>query len=229
MRTRSQGPVTNEDLYVDEPEIALPLSRGGDGQPRSKRKEGKSLSVDVEEASTRTSFEAPFPARESNVEARRLNNSTDKPASLDDKSSPRTSLEKTTHLNAMGSAAHELRKRRLRSPWTCSSLTLFISTLAFILALTVIHSFTTRQLDPKGCAMSYMRPSFAKFSDFDTEHTRFASKYSLYLYREGGIDDDTRVNYGGPDRVLETKLTRILGERYPGPIHTWERRELQAS
>jgi len=30
-----------------------------------------------------------------------------------------------------------------------------------------------------------MRPSFAKLSDFDTEHTRFASKYSVYLYREG--------------------------------------------
>lgn len=39
-----------------------------------------------------------------------------------------------------------------------------------------------------------MRPAFAKFSDFDTEHTRFASKYSLYLYREGGIDEDTMVS-----------------------------------
>lgn len=41
--------------------------------------------------------------------------------------------------------------------------------------------------------MSYMRAAFAKFDDFDTEHTRFATKYSLYLYREGGIDEDTRV------------------------------------
>ena len=41
--------------------------------------------------------------------------------------------------------------------------------------------------------MSYMRPAFARFSDFDTEHTRFASKYSLYMYREGGVDEDTRV------------------------------------
>jgi pimeloyl-ACP methyl ester carboxylesterase len=38
-----------------------------------------------------------------------------------------------------------------------------------------------------------MRPAFTRFSDFDTEHTRFASKYSLYLYREGGVDEDTRV------------------------------------
>jgi glycosylphosphatidylinositol deacylase len=41
--------------------------------------------------------------------------------------------------------------------------------------------------------MSYMRPSFAKLTDFDTEHTRFASKYSIYLYREGLIDEDTKV------------------------------------
>ena len=38
-----------------------------------------------------------------------------------------------------------------------------------------------------------MYPGFAKLSDFDTEHTRFASKYSVYLYREGYIDDDTMV------------------------------------
>lgn len=43
--------------------------------------------------------------------------------------------------------------------------------------------------------MSYMRPSFAKLKDFDTEHTRFASKYSVYLYREEMVDEDTKV-YG---------------------------------
>ncbi|KAL2024000.1 hypothetical protein VTK56DRAFT_235 [Thermocarpiscus australiensis] len=41
--------------------------------------------------------------------------------------------------------------------------------------------------------MSYMRPSYAKLNEFDTEHTRLASKYSLYLYREQGIDHDTKV------------------------------------
>jgi len=41
--------------------------------------------------------------------------------------------------------------------------------------------------------MSYMRPSFVKFNDFDTEYTRLATKYSLYLYREGGIDEDPKV------------------------------------
>ena len=82
---------------------------------------------------------------------------------------------------------------RLRSPWRCSLLTLATSISAIVLLLTIIHSFLNRQQDPKGCQMSYMMPSFARFSDFDTEYTRFASKYSLYLYREGGVDEDTRV------------------------------------
>lgn len=88
------------------------------------------------------------------------------------------------------------RRAQLRSPWSCSLLTLTTSALSIILLVTIVQSFLTRQLDPKGCHMSYMRAAFARFSDFDTEHTRFASKYSLYLYREGGIDEDTRVSQG---------------------------------
>ncbi|RYP37245.1 hypothetical protein DL767_003064 [Monosporascus sp. MG133] len=33
-----------------------------------------------------------------------------------------------------------------------------------------------------------------EFNDFDTEHTRFASKYSLYLYREDGISYDGKIS-----------------------------------
>ncbi|KAK4632114.1 GPI inositol-deacylase [Fulvia fulva] len=82
---------------------------------------------------------------------------------------------------------------RLPSPWRCSFLTLATSMAALLLLFTIVHSFLNRQQDPKGCAMSYMMPRFNHFADFDTEHTRFASKYSLYLYREGGVDDDVRV------------------------------------
>lgn len=84
-------------------------------------------------------------------------------------------------------------RARLRSPWSCSPATLSCTAIALLLLFVIVQSFLSRQLDPKGCAMSYMRAAFAKFNDFDTEHTRFASKYSLYLYREGGIDEDTRV------------------------------------
>ena len=72
-------------------------------------------------------------------------------------------------------------------------LTFLTTIFAGVLALVIARSYLTRQLDPKGAAMSYMRPAFAKFSEFDTEHSRFASKYSLYLYREMGIDEDTKV------------------------------------
>lgn len=96
------------------------------------------------------------------------------------------------------------RRARLRSPWSCSLLTLFTTALAAITLAAILHSFSTRQLDSKGCRMSYMRPSFAKLTDFDTEHTRFASKYSVYLYREGMVDEDTKVcvdpsKHGGPE------------------------------
>jgi glycosylphosphatidylinositol deacylase len=85
------------------------------------------------------------------------------------------------------------RRPRLRNPWAFTPLTLVTTLIALITLGSIVHSFTTRQLDNKGCRMSYMRPSFAKLSDFDTEHTRFASKYSVYLYREGMVDEDTKV------------------------------------
>lgn len=41
-----------------------------------------------------------------------------------------------------------------------------------------------------------MSPSFLHMVGFDTEHTRFASKYNLYLYREAGVDPYTHENLG---------------------------------
>jgi hypothetical protein len=93
----------------------------------------------------------------------------------------------------MPESRQNVRRSRLRSPWSCSVLTLVTTSLATLCLIAIIHSFLNRQLDTKGCRMSYMRPSFAKLSDFDTEHTRFASKYSVYLYREGMVDEDTKV------------------------------------
>lgn len=98
------------------------------------------------------------------------------------------------------------RRARVRNPWRCSWLTLATTALSILLFFSIVHSMTTRQLDPKGCKNCRMRPAYAKLSDFDTEHTRFASKYSLYLYREGGIDDDTMVSVTG--QVADSRLTR---------------------
>ena len=85
------------------------------------------------------------------------------------------------------------RRSRIRTPWACSWLTVGATVAAVILLLSIIHSFVTRQLDPKGCDMYWSRAMFIKFVDFDTEHTRFASKYSLHIYREGGFDEDPTV------------------------------------
>jgi len=86
------------------------------------------------------------------------------------------------------------RRSRIRSPWSASLLTICVTALSLLLGYTIVNSFLSRQLDPKGCEMCRMAPSYARIHDFDTEHTRLASKYSLYLYREWGIDQDTHLN-----------------------------------
>ena len=85
------------------------------------------------------------------------------------------------------------RRSGVRSPWVCSLLTIGVTALSALVLLFIVRAFLTRQLDPKGCDMCWSRPIYIKFSDFDTEHTRFASKYNLYLYREGGFDEDPKV------------------------------------
>ena len=113
-----------------------------------------------------------------------------RPAELDIISVP---SKEAIEVDKMPDSRQNARRPRLRSPWSCSPLTLVTTLLGMLSLASIIHSFVSRQLDTKGCRMSYMRPSFAKLSDFDTEHTRFASKYSVYLYREGMVDEDTKV------------------------------------
>ena len=85
------------------------------------------------------------------------------------------------------------RRPRARSPWACSFLTIGATALSAVFLLFIVHAFLTRQLDPKGCDMCWSRSIYIKFSDFDTEHTRFASKYNLYLHREVPFDEDPKV------------------------------------
>jgi GPI inositol-deacylase len=85
------------------------------------------------------------------------------------------------------------RKLWARSPWRLTWRTFLSAVAGMALLVTILTSSLTRQLDAKGCRMSYMSPRYIHMSDFDTEHTRFASKYSLYLYREGGISDTDTV------------------------------------
>ncbi|KAF2401642.1 GPI inositol-deacylase-like protein [Trichodelitschia bisporula] len=85
------------------------------------------------------------------------------------------------------------RRARWLNPWSCSWLSVATLVTAATLMLAIMQSFTTRQRDPIGTGMSYMASGYVPFPEFDTEHTRFATKYSLHLYREMGIDEDYRV------------------------------------
>lgn len=86
------------------------------------------------------------------------------------------------------------RRTGLQSPWSCSLLTLSATLLSLILLYSIVRSFITRQVDSKGCGMCYTREIiYFEFADFDTEHTRFATKYSLHIIREEGFDEDPKV------------------------------------
>ncbi|KAJ2781159.1 GPI inositol deacylase [Coemansia interrupta] len=65
-------------------------------------------------------------------------------------------------------------------------LLLLLFTLAF--SLLTARSYFTAQPDAPSCVMSYSRPRFVELVHFDANWTRFATKYKLYLYREGGYD-----------------------------------------
>ncbi|KAI9778963.1 MAG: GPI inositol deacylase [Geoglossum umbratile] len=90
------------------------------------------------------------------------------------------------------------RRPRPRSPWLCSLATFLTFSTSAVILFTIVRSFLVRHLDVKGCRMPRMHPAYAELVDFDTEHTRFATKYSLYLYREVGIDDDDLKVNGVP-------------------------------
>ncbi|KIX04217.1 uncharacterized protein Z518_07771 [Rhinocladiella mackenziei CBS 650.93] len=95
-----------------------------------------------------------------------------------------------------GADVRGLRKVRAQSPWTWRPLTLITTALALLSLSLIVRSSLKLQVDPEGCVMSMMTPTYIKLSGFDTEHSRFATKYSLYLYREEGVDEYTRDNIG---------------------------------
>lgn len=104
------------------------------------------------------------------------------------------------------------RPARLQTPWSISLLTLSATILAVVLLFSIIHSFLSRQVDSKGCDMCYTREIiYFEFRDFDTEHTRFATKYSLHLIREEGFDEDPKVSL---IRILISKLTLLRSRAF---------------
>ncbi|KKY23138.1 putative gpi inositol-deacylase [Diplodia seriata] len=195
MRRRSSGSATDEDddssAIPDAPAPPAPASRSPE--------HGDKRLDDLTTYTPRTSTEGI-------AKERRRNNETVARASLTksrvwseahtapvpERDLQRKMLDKDIIPDDMNEG-YARRRSRWRNPWSISTLTFVVTAAAFVVLFGIVQSFFTRQLDPKGCDMSRMWAAFVKYEDFDTEHTRFASKYSLYMYREGGIDEDTRV------------------------------------
>lgn len=67
----------------------------------------------------------------------------------------------------------------------------------FLISLTgLIHTKKLIGPDEASCRMVWMNPSYARIRSFDESHTKFASKYTMYLYREDGQDPVPNENDG---------------------------------
>jgi hypothetical protein len=139
-----------------------------------------------------TVYTPTSPMRSQNINAdipRRTNQPITSIRQLSLEEDSNSATEETSSLLPRSSNKPNLRDGRVRiRPRGCSLVSFILAFLSVAFLGLVAHSFLNLQRDPKGCKMSFMYPSYAKLSDFDTEHTRFATKYSLYLYREQKMD-----------------------------------------
>lgn len=92
--------------------------------------------------------------------------------------------------------SQRVRHHRLRSPWSISILALSTALAGVFFLLYIAHSFVNRSVGADGCRVPMMSPTYLRMVGFDAEHTRFASKYNLYLYREEGVDHYSQENIG---------------------------------
>jgi len=179
-------------------------SRSSDGLDRNRRKverapKGPHLPIDEHnDAHSRRGLESggDMPAQHSSARspfpAGRWPEMREKDASSSrDASRRQAAAGKMDGALAAGSQHGSGRLRR--GPWRASLLTLLTTALSLAMVYVIVSSFFSRQLDPKGCRQCYMYPGYVRLADFDTEHTRLASKYSLWLYREGQERDDVKV------------------------------------
>lgn len=89
------------------------------------------------------------------------------------------------------------RPRILASSYRFTSNTRFIISMLVLVSFAslavILDSFTNHQRDVSGCQEIYMRPTYIRQTGFDSEMTRFAGKYALYLYREKDVDLSDQV------------------------------------
>ncbi|PIA19266.1 PGAP1-domain-containing protein [Coemansia reversa NRRL 1564] len=72
----------------------------------------------------------------------------------------------------------------LRAFWA----TIILIMVSAVLGLLAAHSYFHGQTDAPNCAMSYSRPQYIEQTEFGRSWTRYSTKYTLFLYREGGIN-----------------------------------------
>jgi glycosylphosphatidylinositol deacylase len=79
---------------------------------------------------------------------------------------------------------------------TSKGVLFLLEGLSLLFLLVVYRSYSVDHADPKGCEMVWMRPAYATLTKLDRTMTRMGDKYSMHLYREGGIDE-TELNPSG--------------------------------
>ncbi|ANZ75211.1 BA75_02454T0 [Komagataella pastoris] len=89
-------------------------------------------------------------------------------------------------------------KRSMRYPKTSLSIVICIG-LLIVLQICGSWFESAAEIDSSLCRRVTMFPSYARVKAFDQDHSRFASKYSLYLYREQGKD---KIPEEGSDDTL---------------------------
>lgn len=103
------------------------------------------------------------------------------------------SAELSPEAKSIASSRHNKRQKLLL---------LILSSLGLItfLSIGVLSVQDHTGADAPQCRPIYMYPSYARVTGFDTTHTKFASKYNLFLYREQGKD---KVPTEGDPRLLD--------------------------
>ncbi|KAF9906115.1 GPI inositol deacylase [Lobosporangium transversale] len=86
----------------------------------------------------------------------------------------------------------------------CSFRLFALFLISAVLLACAIHSSFHYQLDPKGCMMTYMQPTYYRLLDFNLENTYTPGNYGLLLYRDEGDDHsvvhpDSLEHLGGTD------------------------------
>jgi hypothetical protein len=82
--------------------------------------------------------------------------------------------------------------RQTRKPY-------FIPTILLVLTIFICYlyarSYTAvnKELGTWGCRMSWMAPNYIRMDGPEVE-SGLSRKYGVYLYREGGLQDDVRVS-----------------------------------